>query len=156
MSWIACACFTRPRFEPPNEPDSHDPSGRRLLGQSIACGQPVVVNFCTGGREVVALDVFKDSAMTSSRKDNINDSAMTSSRKDNKFFACLCFSVQSCTEVSPLVCAHLTRQDSSLASPMPLGQTASKSKKTLPSLIEMSVALNRHPLSSDLRNGVDP
>ena len=62
----------------------------------------------TFARVVIALDVFDD--------------------KVNKFFACLCSSVESSTEVSPLVCAHLTRQDSSLASPLLLGQTASASK----------------------------
>ena len=40
----------------------------------------------TFARVVIALDVFDD--------------------KDNKFFACLCSSVESSTEVSPLVCAH--------------------------------------------------
>ena len=69
----------------------------------------------TFARVVVALDVF-------------DDTDMTSSRKDNKFFGCLCSSVESSTEVSPLVRAHMKHQDSSLASLLPLGQTASASK----------------------------
>ena len=108
---IACPCFTRPRFELGLSPRAPQVSAKRVrLSWPIKSQAPLsiphdVANVCpfmtnlsssTFARVVVALDLF-------------DDSAMTSSRKDNKFFACLCFSIESSTEVSALVCVHLRR-----------------------------------------------
>ena len=121
---IACPCFTRPRFKlglsrrALLRQTSSTLMTHQVAGFSVNPSRPFMANLSssTFAWVVVALDVFKDSAMTSSRK-------------DNKFFACLYSTVESSSEVSPLVCAHLTRKDSSLASPLPLGRTASASKK---------------------------
>ena len=137
MSWDSRRALHR---SPPNEFDCHDPSGRRLL--SHVCPFRTNLSSSTFARVVVTLAVF-------------DDSAMTSSPKDNKFFACLCSSIESSTEVSPLVCAHLRRQDSFFWHHRCWWDRRLPRRRTLPSLIKMSVALDRHPRLLDLRNEVD-
>ena len=80
---IACPCFTRPKGlswdsrralhkSPPEEFDWHDPPGRKLLGQSIphdannVCPFTTNLSSSTFAWVVIELDVFDDSAMTSS------------------------------------------------------------------------------------------
>ena len=94
LSWDSRHALHR---SPPNEFGCHDPSGRRLLGHSLTMESnfrqfKANLSSSTFPRVVIALDVF-------------DDSAVKSSRKDHEYFAGLCSSVESFSEMPPLVCA---------------------------------------------------